>query len=100
MRLKDLKPGATVYHTLYVSWGKGTVEYVYPCGRSHRARVQFEGRAEIATVSPRELRRTPNRRRIKMMIEVYAARGVEAIDDGGRLVVTGTPLFQMNHLAN
>ena len=99
MNRKNLRPGTVVYHSTFTSWGKGVVEQVvcadclealFERGRgSVWVIVQFEHRLPPgkARMSPRELRKTPNRKKIKSMVALYAMRGETAVDGGDRLIL-------------
>lgn len=97
MNRRDIRPGVTVYHRTYTHWGKGTVvritvanvlENIFEC-RSGSLRVvaEFEGLTKPARLPLRELRKTPNRKKIKEMVEFYKNHGIEAVDGGDRLIL-------------
>ena len=97
MRWADLKPGAIVYHTIMTHWGKGIVEKIqdsnfleaiFEKGKGNRRLIiRFEGRDNLARMSNRELRKTPNKKKIREMVIFYNGRGVNAVDAGDRLII-------------
>ncbi len=98
MRWNDLRPGTKVYHTLFTHWGKGVVERIDGVGYlegmfeggDKRAVVRFEGCDGTVRIRANELRKTPNRKKIRSMVELYRKRGVDAVDGGDRLVMPET----------
>ena len=91
----DICTGATVYHTLMTHWGKGIVkevvlvdalERVFERG-TRRILVDFKHRPLTVRLTLRELRKTPNRRKIRDMVKFYQGRGVDAKDGGDRLIL-------------
>ncbi len=102
MQWKDLRPGTVVYHNLLTHFGKGIVECVqgvefleglFERGK-RRAIVTFEGRSEKVRCRCGELRKTPNRKKIREMVQFYKARGRNVVHGGDRLILpeTGTKL--------
>ena len=95
MNWRDIRPGVTVYHTIYTHWGPGVVEKVVPVnlGESmfergtRRILVWFENREDVARMQLKELRKTPNRKKILAMVDMYQRRGVQAEDGGDRLIL-------------
>lgn len=96
MNRRDIRKGMTVYHSLYTHWGRGIVqgidapnygEILFERG-GIRVLVAFEGsRSAVSRMRLRELRKTPNRKKLKAMIELYRTRGVDARDGGDRLIL-------------
>lgn len=97
MQWKDIKPGAVVFHTIFTHWGRGVVVHVrgvdvlenlFERGR-WRAVVEFEGLDKRAALRASELRKTPNKKKMRAMIAFYQARGVNAriSDSGERLLI-------------
>ena len=97
MNWKDIKPGKTVYHGLLTHFGKGEVLEIVPCTLlevffergSKRVLVQFEGCDEPVRMQPATLRKTPNKKKIREMLEFYEKRGTPAKDGGDRLILPG-----------
>ncbi len=97
MNWRDVQPGATVYHSLMTHWGKGIVRKVVPIGSlesmfergTKRVIVDFDGLDSPARLQLRELRKTPNRKKIRDMVAIYQKRGVNAQDGGDRLIIPG-----------
>ncbi|MHC4868014.1 MAG: hypothetical protein ACYTEX_28415 [Planctomycetota bacterium] len=96
MKWTDIIPDTVVYHSLYTHWGKGVVQRIvhvdpltalFEKGTTRRALVQFEAQKEPVQVLAAMLRKTPNRRKIREMVAMYARRGVAAQDDGDRLIL-------------
>lgn len=99
MRWKDIKKGDVVYHTIFTHWGRGVVkeirhttglENMFEKGRGLgpvRIMVDFEGIDGLARMTSRELRKTPNRKKIKDMVALYKKRGVDAVDGGHILIL-------------
>jgi len=92
---KDLKPGATVYHSLLTHYGKGEVlqvvlvtllEALFEQG-TRRVLVQFEGCNEPVRTVATLLRKTPNKKKIREMVKFYQRRGTPAEDGGDRLIL-------------
>lgn len=98
MNWKDLKIGSTVYHTIMTHWGKGIVERIDGANYleamfekgNRRIVIRFEGREGLARLQNRDLRKTPNKKRIREMVEFYKGRGVKAINAGDRLIIPET----------
>jgi hypothetical protein len=95
VRWNDIYPGAIVYHKIYTHWGKGVVEKVVATagleamfeGGSRRAIVRFEYEDGVARCNASALRPTPNKKKIREMVEMYQKRGVDAQDGGDRLII-------------
>jgi len=95
MNWRDIRPGVEVYHSLFTHWGKGIVEEVVGVGcleaiferGSKRIRVKFEGHDNVAVVRLYELRKRPNRKKIKAMVAFHQQRGTKAEDGGDRLIL-------------
>ena len=99
MNWNDIQPGITVYHSLMTHWGKGIVikvdavgflEAMFERGRK-RVVVQFEGHDNSSRMRLNKLRKTPNRRKIKEMVDFYQRRGTNAVDGGDRLLLPPKP---------
>ena len=97
MNWRDVKPGVEVYHGVYTHWGKGIVQRVvcvdylealFERG-SKRVLVQFEAHDTPTRMRLQELRKSPNRAKIKRMVAIYQKRGVDAKDGGDRLILPG-----------
>ena len=95
MNLRDIKVGDVVYHSLYTHWGKGivekitmvnTMEKLFEFG-THRVIVRFAEHQTSSRVSLNEIRKTPNKKKIREMVEFYQKRGVDAQDGGDRLIL-------------
>jgi hypothetical protein len=90
MKWSEVRPGVVVYHNIYVSWGKGVVQQVLTSifdPRIKSIEVKFEGIEDVVRQKLPELRSKPNRKRIVGMIDLYAKRGVQAIDAGDRYIL-------------
>lgn len=94
MNWRDVHIGMVVYHVTFTHWGPGIVMAIASCNclegmferGSRRVIVRWESgsrhRAHL-----RELRKTPNRKKIRSMVELYQRRGINAKDGGDRLVL-------------
>ena len=91
----DVKVGDTVYHTLSTHWGPGIVEAIeraipfetwFERGK-FRVIVQFENHTGSSRLRFTELRKTPNRKKIREMVAMYRKQGVDAQDGGDRLIL-------------
>lgn len=95
MTWSDVREGGTVYHVLMTHWGKGIVEQVVLVSAlermfergTRRVLVNFDAVQGTVRMTVRELRKTPNRKKIRDMVEFYQGRGVNARDGGDRLVL-------------
>ena len=95
MKIKDIKPGTIVYHSIFTHWGKGRV--IRTTGRNLLERlfgrgkilveVKFDTKNNVVRMRPNELRKTPNKKKIRDMVSLYATRGVVAKDGGDRLIL-------------
>ena len=95
MNLKDCRPGTHVYHGLFTHYGKGIVvridtltleERLFEGGR-FRVVVSFEGYPQPMRLRSSALRKTPNRKKIRDMVDFHRSRGDLARDGGDRLIV-------------
>ena len=100
MNLRDITEGATVYHRIYTHLGAGVVqsikrtnvlESMFEKG-AVRIMVKFAGHNDVWRVRPSEIRKTPNRAKIKAMVKLYADRGDVAIDGGDILILPAKAL--------
>jgi hypothetical protein len=102
MRASDIKVGATVYHTTYVSWGRGEVMEVRDSKKLDKMFasqmgkwwiiVKFEGLDGDgkASVVPKQLRITPNIIKMRNLCEFYEKRGTKArISDSKERLIIG-----------
>lgn len=92
MKWKDITVGTVVYHKIFTHWGKGIVQQIVPFSclfekGTKRAWVVFEHEEGRALMAAPMLRKTPNKKRIKEMIEYYKINGFEAKDGGDRLIL-------------
>lgn len=97
MNWKDLRKGVVVYHRVFTHWGRGVVlrvdsvsslERLFEKG-DRRVIVVFVGRQEKPPVRCKaiELRKNPNRPKMRRMVELYRMKGVDASIDGDRLII-------------
>ena len=95
MNWRDVRNGMTVYNCVYTHWGKGTVLDVVSCDSlermfergNRRVLVQYEGVERPVRQQLCEIRKTPNKKKIREMVELYPKRGVDAVDGGDRLIM-------------
>lgn len=91
MKKKDARLGATVYHSIFTTWGKGVIRGIHESIFDAKIKfyiIDFEFRDEPVRLEGLSgLRKTPNRTKIKAMVEMYRSRGTEAIDGGDRLIL-------------
>lgn len=87
MKWSDIYPGVTVYHNMFTHWGPGVVKSVNTSYGRKFALVDFEFDEGMATSRATEIRMTPNRKKIKAMVKIYAAMGIDAKDGGDRLIL-------------
>ncbi len=96
MNLRDICLGMTVYHTLFTHYGAGVVKRIVHCtsltsGGAYvtvkRVSVQWSEKDKATSEHPRSLRKTPNRKKIQSMVELYRSRGANAKDGGDRLIL-------------
>lgn len=97
MNWKDLRKGVVVYHGVFTHWGRGVVLRVDGVDRLEglfesgfkRVVVEFAGRRgkPPARLTARELRKNPNRTKMRRMVEIYRMKGVDASIDGDRLII-------------
>jgi len=95
MNRRDIKRGMTVYHNIFTHWGPGCVIGIVAAGSlerlfergSLRVLVRFESHDKPVRLQIREIRKTPNRKKIKQMVDLYQRRGTNAIDGRDRLIL-------------
>lgn len=90
MNLRDIVLQMNVYHAINVQYGRGTVKRIIR--GPHRATttliaVAFDGVAEEVICKTSELRKSPNRGKIKLMLAEYFRLGVEAVDGWDCVVI-------------
>lgn len=96
MHWADIKPGAVVYHRVYTSYGRGVVvgvtasdwlEHAVLGKRRKYVVVRFEhSGSETNDCRLSVLCKSPNRKKIKEMVDFYTSRGTPAEDGGDRLI--------------
>ena len=97
MNWRDITSGGVVYHSLFTHWGPGTVEKVVSVDLlesmfergNRRVLVKFDCHETAVRLRNTEIRKTPNKRKIREMVAVYQSRGVDARDGGDRLILPG-----------
>ena len=95
MNRRDVTIGMTVYHGLFTHLGPGIVKDVCGTfgleamfeGRGIRVVVQFNDGKTPHRLRLSQIRKTPNRKKIKEMVAVYQSRGVDAKDGGDQLII-------------
>ena len=95
MNWRDVKRGMTVYHTIFTHLGPGTVVDIVPCCSlermfergNRRLLVQWAGGDKPNRTHLCEVRKTPNKKKIRDMVEIYQRRGVDAKDGGDILIL-------------
>lgn len=98
MNQRDIKVGGTVYHCIFTHLGKGEVlsvgrknglEAIFDRGGGPwRIMVRFEhSDGKVHRVTSRCIRKTPNRKKMREMVAVYADRGQTAIAATDRLIL-------------
>jgi hypothetical protein len=94
MRMRDLLPGAIVYHKKYFSWGRGEVirrvvgfDALVDRRIGHRAQVKWAN-GQVSINHPSSLRKSPDRKGIKAAIHAYHNLKIKAYERGGRLFVS------------
>lgn len=82
MNLRDIVLQMNVYHTINVQYGRGTVKKIIRKKHTDTTEVlvTFAGIPEEVLCKAGELRKSPNRSRIKMMLVEYSRKGIDAID--------------------
>ncbi len=90
MKWADIHPGAIVYHGLLTHYGKGTVIRIAESIFDKKLRaviVKFEGRGATSRLRAGQLRKTPNKKKIRQMVKFYHDRGKVAADGGDILIL-------------
>ena len=97
MRWSDIRPGVVVYPTLMTHWGRGVVERIvhadplelmFERGGPRRVKVSFED-GKMRTLRATELRKTPNKKKMKEMESLYRSRGTPVEVTDTRLIIRG-----------
>ena len=87
MRWCDIRPGVVVYPTLMTHWGRGVVERIVHSD-PRRVKVSFED-GKTRTLRATELRKTPNKKKMKEMESLYRSRGTPVEVTDTRLIIRG-----------
>lgn len=95
MNWRDIRRGMTVYHTIFTHFGPGIVEGIVTCDGlerlfergNRRVLVLWDKSDKASRMQLREIRKTPNKKKIRTMVEIYQRRGVDAKDGGDKLIL-------------
>lgn len=95
MNRRDITIGMTVYHNIFTHWGPGIVQRMSQPNlleslfesKGYRVLVLWSHHPDPLRVQLKEIRKTPNRKKIRSMVALYQMRGVDAKDGGDRLIL-------------
>lgn len=90
----EIRPGVIVYHGLFTHLGKGVVVCVQAANMfesmfekgNRRVVVDWEDKDASSRHKLLELRKSPNKKKIRDMVRIYKLRGQEA-KDGGHILI-------------